>query len=101
MAKTTNLYIRLEPELKEQAEQILEQLGIPMSNAVNMFLKQVVMQRGIPFEIKLPIKKPTGVNTLTEKELNIELEKGYSDFSQGNTRPVDKAFSDIREDYGI
>ena len=34
MAKTTNLYVRVEPELKEQAESILEQLGIPLSNAV-------------------------------------------------------------------
>lgn len=47
MAKTTNLFVRLEPGLKEQAECILEQLGIPVSNAVNIFLKQVVMQRGI------------------------------------------------------
>ena len=101
MAKTTNLYIRLEPELKEQAELILGQLGIPVSNAVNIFLKQVVMQRGIPFDIKLPIKKPVGVNALTEKELNVELEKGYVDFTQGNIKSVDKVFSDIREDYGI
>ena len=44
MAKTTNLYIRLEPGLKEQTELVLGQLGIPGSNAVNIFLKQVVMQ---------------------------------------------------------
>ncbi|MCF6464917.1 type II toxin-antitoxin system antitoxin, RelB/DinJ family [Clostridium sp. Cult2] len=101
MAKTTNLYIRLEPELKEQAELVLSQLGIPMSNAVNMFLKQVVMQRGIPFDIKLPIKKPVEVADLTEKELNAELEKGYADIAQGNIKSVDKAFLDIRRDYGI
>jgi DNA-damage-inducible protein J len=98
MAKTTNLYIRLEPELKEQAELILGQLGIPISNAVNMFLKQVVMQRGIPFDVKLPAKKPIEVAGLTEKELNAELEKGYMDFTQENIKPVDKAFSDIHED---
>jgi len=43
MAKTTNLYVRVEPELKEQAEAVLEQLGIPVSNVINIFLKQVVM----------------------------------------------------------
>ena len=54
MAKTTNIYVRLEPGLKEQAEAVLGQLGIPVSNAVNIFLKQVVMHRGIPFDVKLP-----------------------------------------------
>ena len=42
MAKTTNLSVRLEPGLKEQAESVLGQLGIPVSNAVNIFLKQFV-----------------------------------------------------------
>ena len=40
MAKTTNIYIRLEPGLKEQAELVLGQLGIPVSTAVNIFLSQ-------------------------------------------------------------
>ncbi len=99
MAKTTNLYIRIEPGLKEEAELILGQLGIPMSNAVNIFLKQVVMQRGIPFDVKLPNPKPVGISDLTEAELDNELEKGYADFIQGNTKPADKVFSDIRKDY--
>lgn len=43
MAKTTNIYVRLEPGLKEQAEAVLQKLGIPVSNAVNIFFKQVVM----------------------------------------------------------
>lgn len=101
MAKTTNLYVRLEPGLKEQAETILEQLGIPMSNAVNIFLKQVVMQRGIPFDVKLPTTKPVGVSSLTESELDTELEKGFADLVRRNTKPAEKVFSDIREDYGI
>ena len=101
MAKTTNLYIRLEPGLKEQAETVLEQLGIPVSNAVNIFLKQVVMQRGIPFDVKLPATKPVGVSGLTETELDAELEKGFADLVRRNTKPAEKAFLDISRDYGI
>ncbi|MHC6181013.1 type II toxin-antitoxin system RelB/DinJ family antitoxin [Clostridium sp. JNZ X4-2] len=101
MAKTTNLYVRLEPGLKEQAESVLGQLGIPVSNAVNIFLKQVVMQRGIPFDVKLPAAKPIVLSDLTEIELNEELEKGYTDFTQGNTKSAEKVFSDIRKDYDI
>ena len=51
MARTANVFARVEPEVKEQAEQVLLQLGVPMSNAVGMFLRQVVLKRGIPFEI--------------------------------------------------
>lgn len=101
MAKTTNLYVRLEPELKEQAEAVLGQLGISVSNAVNIFLKQVVMQRGIPFDVKLPSAKPVEAGALTESEMNQELEKGYTDFVQGKTKPVSQVFSDIRKDYGL
>ena len=64
MARTSNVFARVEPEVKEQAETILNQLGIPMSNAVGMFLRQVVIQRGIPFEMKLPVNLPK--NSLTQ-----------------------------------
>lgn len=37
-AKSANLYARIEPDVKEQAEEILATLGIPASNAINMFL---------------------------------------------------------------
>ena len=55
MSKTSSVFARVEPEIKEQAEQVLDQLGIPMSNAIGLFLNQVVLQRGIPFEVKLPL----------------------------------------------
>ena len=55
MPRTANLYARIEPEVKEQAETILSALGIPVSNAINMFYKQIILQRGIPFDVKLPM----------------------------------------------
>lgn len=54
MAKTANLYARIEPEIKEEAENILDALGIPVSNAINMFYKQIILQQGLPFGVKLP-----------------------------------------------
>ena len=42
-AKSANLYARIEPEVKEQAERILSTLGIPASNAINMFYKQIIL----------------------------------------------------------
>ena len=56
--KTANLYARIEPDIKNQAESILSALGISVSNAINMFYKQIILQRGLPFEVKLPASKP-------------------------------------------
>ena len=101
MAKSANLYARIEPELKEQAESILAALGIPASNAITMFYKQIILQRGMPFEVKLPAAHPLDVSTLTDEQLNAELEKGFADIAAGRTRPAKQVFEDIRRDYEV
>ena len=101
MAKTANLYARIEQELKEQAETILAALGIPASNAITMFYKQIILQRGIPFEMKLPERKPVDMNALSQEQLNTELQKGYDDVLAGRTKPADQVFAAIRKDYGL
>lgn len=52
MAKTHILHIRVEPKVKEKAEEILNDLGLSISEAVNVFLNQVILNEGIPFEIR-------------------------------------------------
>ena len=100
-AKSANLYARIEPDVKEQAESILSALGIPASNAINMFYKQIILNRGLPFEVKLPAAGLADVSKLSEAELNAELEKGYADMTAGRTKPARQAFADIRKEYGI
>ena len=99
--KSANLYARIEPDVKEQAESILSALGIPASNAINMFYKQIILNRGLPFEVKLPKMGIGNVAEMTEAELNTELEKGYADMIGGRTKPVRQAFANIRKNYGI
>ena len=101
MSKSTNLYVRIEPEVKENAETILSQLGIPMSNAVGMFLKEVILRRGIPFEVTLPSTHPLDISTLTEDEFHSELEKGYADIEKDNVLPAKEAFASLRNELGI
>ena len=78
MVKSTNLYVRIEPDVKEQAEKVFDGLGISMSNAVGLFLKQVVINQAIPFELTLAPAKIKSVDTMTEAEFNAELENGYA-----------------------
>mgnify|MGYP005766456103 CR=1 FL=1 len=101
MARTANLYARIEPEVKEQAESILSALGIPVSNAINMFYKQIILQRGIPFEVKLPAASLLDLSKLGEEQLHEELEKGYADIAAGRTRSARAAFDEIRRDCGL
>lgn len=54
MGKTTTLNIRVTPEVKRGAERVLSQLGLPMSTAIEMYLKQIAMAGGIPFSVTLP-----------------------------------------------
>lgn len=100
-AKSANLYARIEPEVKEQAEGILSALGITASNAINMFYKQIILQRGLPFEVKMPSTHLVDVSTLSEAQVNEELEKGYVDMQAGRTRAASDVFADIRKDYNL
>ena len=101
MAKSANLYARIEPDLKEQAESILAALGIPASNAITMFYKQIIIHKGLPFEVKLPSAKPLDITTLDEEELNAELEKGFADIEAGRTKDAKGVFDEIHRDYGV
>ena len=68
-----NMATRIEPDVKEQAEGILAALGIPASNAINMFYKQIILQRGLPFEVKMPSARPVCISALSEAQMNAEL----------------------------
>ena len=99
--KSANLYARIEPEVKEQAEGILAMLGIPASNAINMFYKQIILNRGLPFDVKLPAARPIDASSLNAEALDKELEKGYSDMIAGRTKSASQAFANIRNDYNL
>ena len=100
-AKTANLYARVEPDIKEQAEAILSTIGIPASNAINMFYRQIILRQGLPFDVSIPQLRPLNLNNLSEEELDAELEKGYEDIAAGRMRPAREVFADLRRDYGL
>ena len=54
MAKTETIRARVDAKLKAQAERVLEKLGLNASDAIRLFYKQVALQRGLPFDVKLP-----------------------------------------------
>ena len=80
MEKSTTLNLRVNPTIKQQAEDVLKQLGVPMATAVDMFLRQISLTGGIPFDVTLP-KVPAAINAdaMTVEQLRAELMAGYKD----------------------
>ena len=54
MSKDATVRARMEPEIKAEAERILSKLGISATQAINMLYQQIILKKGIPFEVKIP-----------------------------------------------
>lgn len=84
MANTSVLYARIDTELKDKAEKILLMLGISPSSAIQMLYSQIVLQQGMPFELKIPSAKPVVIGGLTKEQLDTELAKGIESLKAGS-----------------
>ncbi len=84
VTEPTNL--RLDKEAKEAAYAVFEQVGLKPAQAINLFLRQVALQKGLPFAVKIP-----NLETITALEETEDVE---------NTRTYE-SFSDLRQDLGL
>lgn len=100
MEKSTTLNLRVNPAIKQQAEDVLKQLGIPMATAIDMYLRQISLTGGIPFVLSLP-KAPAAINAdnMTATELREALQAGYNDMKTGNVRDASSAFTAFRDNH--
>ena len=90
MANTNAVYARIDKNLKENAENILSQLGITPSSAIQMLYSQIVLQKGMPFELRLPTEKPLALGSMSKEDLNLELQKGIDSLITGKSYSVDE-----------
>lgn len=67
MPKTAFVRARLQPNIKEEAESILEAIGLTQSEAIKLFYKQIILLKGLPFQLKVP-----NITTLRAIENSIE-----------------------------
>lgn len=96
MEKTATLNLRVNPQVKKEAEGILDQLGIPMSTAVTMYLRQIVLTGGIPFAAKLPTA-PHAIDAdrMTDEELAQLLQSRLSSVVSSEGVSLDDAYASI------
>lgn len=80
MAKTAMITTRVEPDLKTDAEKVLKTLGISTTEAINLFLSQVRLRKGLPFDVKIPNKTTVKAMKDAEEGRNLSSYDSVDDF---------------------
>ena len=92
--KDSTVSARVEEDVKVEAENILKQLGIPVSVVINALYRQIIYRRGIPFPMTIP-ERPKAVDEMAAEEMNAKLEHSYAQSLAGEGRPMDDVFNDL------
>ena len=93
--KSANVTARIQPEIKQQAEAVLDRIGLPVSVLIDTLYRQIIMTGGVPYPLTVPVL-PTRDN-MTDAEFNAIMEKGYQQAKNGEAIPLEDAFASIRE----
>lgn len=94
----SDLHVRLDKDIKNQAEAILDDFGISPSGAINIFYHQIIAHEGLPFKLA---RKTTGMldaDAMTKQQLDNHLNEAEKDFSDNKYQSVDATFQEILGD---
>jgi addiction module RelB/DinJ family antitoxin len=95
--KTANVLARVEPEVKEQAETIMSQLGVPASVVINMLYKQIIMTKSIPFSLSVPSQFQT-LDEMDDEAFDAMQRRGLDEAKAGKSRPMAEVFQALRQE---
>ena len=93
--KTANVTARIQPNIKEQAEEILERLGIPVSVFIDMAYRQVIMRGGVPFSLDIPDTLAKR-DSLTKAEFDTMMQTGFIQAKKDDSVSVEEAFEQLK-----
>lgn len=96
-SKTANVMARVEPQVKEQAEEIMDMLGIPVSVVINTLYKQIIMTRSIPFSLSVP-KVPVARDELDDAAFSAMMEHGLKEAKADQSRLASDVFADLKRE---
>lgn len=94
--KDATVSVRVECNVKNEAEEILQNLGIPVSVVINALYRQIIYRHGIPFSLTVPAG-PRAMDSLTEEELNAMLDHSYQQSLKGQGRPAGDVFDELEK----
>lgn len=92
--KNATVSARIEYDIKTQAENILQKLGIPVSVVIDSLYRQIIYKQGIPFSLTLP-DEPKTMDIISDAELNAKLRHSYEQSLAGEGRPFNEVFDEL------
>ncbi len=95
--KTANVLARVEPDVKEEAERIMNQLGVPASVVINMLYKQIILKREIPFALSLP-RRPVSREEMSDAQFDAVMRSGMDQARADAARPAADVVSDLKKE---
>ena len=101
MANTSVIYTYIDTELKKEAENILAQLGISPSSAIQMFYSQIALTKSLPLKLQLSPTKPTSIGSMSKDEFDNEIMKGLHSLISDKTYTIDEVNSEFAREFGI
>ena len=93
--KTANVTARVQPEIKQKAEEILDRLGVPVSVLIDSLYRQIIMTNSIPYSFSIPTL-PTR-DSITAEQFDAMIAEGLKQAKAGQGMNLEDAFSKIRE----
>ncbi|MBR2593846.1 MAG: type II toxin-antitoxin system RelB/DinJ family antitoxin [Firmicutes bacterium] len=94
--KTANVNSRIKLDIKQQAEAILDRLGIPRSVAIDMYYRQIIAHNGIPFSLTLPITVPAR-DEMTTAQFNQMMDTGLQQAKDDDSFGIDEVFAELED----
>ena len=101
MASSSSIFVRIDSNIKQDAEIILRQLGVTPSSLITMLYHKVILTGGIPFDVRLPVREPIASGKLTEEEILEIVKKGQDDVKEGRVLTLEEAEKIIKDKYGF
>ena len=112
--KSSNVVARVEPNVKEEAEAVLSKLGISVSSAINMFYRQIILWKGLPFRPAVPVGNPVSnpddntagysagnlieLDEMTKEEFDAKMARGLAQAKNGEGVPADEFLKSLEKE---
>ena len=93
--KSANVSVRVQPEIKKQAEEVLARLGLPVSVLIDTLYRQIILTGGVPYPLTIP--KLQTLDGMTKQEFDAMMEKGYAEAKADQGIEVHDAFAQLRK----
>ena len=99
-AKTANVLARVEPDVKEKAEAIMAQLGVPASVVINMLYKQIIMTKSIPFSLSIPTE-PVARDEMSQKQFEEMMKTSLTQAKNGESTSAEDFFENLMKEVDL